>query len=350
MHVVDDRGLAEEALQRRQRRLGADLPALAFQAFQQRGLLAADIGSGAEPRLELEAPAGAKHRRRRAARLPGDLDAPRPAWRRRADIRSADRRSPSSRPRRGPRSPCPRSGRRDRPPSACDPRRCRCRPRRRCTRCISGPPGAFSTVFHLMPVGKPAPPRPRRPESFDGIHDGLRFQARRDPQAAEPALRGVVVQRQRIDDPAPGEGQALLALRTSRALPRGRARACAPGFEKSCVEEARHIGRRHRPVAVAHAVDLDLDQRLQPARAARAGADEFEWNIADRRPRPSTALATRSAPTERAAASLGTKTRTAHDSTPFVSWTRASITSRSTRPMSSPSIMAAGDSAQLPRQ
>jgi hypothetical protein len=26
-------------------------------------------------------------------------------------------------------------------------------------------PAASSTVFHLMPVGKPAPPRPRRPES-----------------------------------------------------------------------------------------------------------------------------------------------------------------------------------------
>ena len=26
-----------------------------------------------------------------------------------------------------------------------------------------GAPGAFATVFHLSPVGYPAPPRPRRP-------------------------------------------------------------------------------------------------------------------------------------------------------------------------------------------
>ena len=27
-------------------------------------------------------------------------------------------------------------------------------------------PGAASTVSHLIPVGKPAPPRPRRPDAF----------------------------------------------------------------------------------------------------------------------------------------------------------------------------------------
>ena len=52
--VVDDRGLAEQALVRRQRRLGAHLAALAFEAFQQRGLLAADIGAGADAHFEVE--------------------------------------------------------------------------------------------------------------------------------------------------------------------------------------------------------------------------------------------------------------------------------------------------------
>ena len=40
---------------RRQRRLGAHLAALAFEAFQQRGLLAADIGAGADAHFEIEA-------------------------------------------------------------------------------------------------------------------------------------------------------------------------------------------------------------------------------------------------------------------------------------------------------
>jgi len=43
---------------RRQRRLGADDAAAAFQAFQQRGLLAANIGAGADANFEVEAVAG----------------------------------------------------------------------------------------------------------------------------------------------------------------------------------------------------------------------------------------------------------------------------------------------------
>jgi hypothetical protein len=39
---------------RRQRRLGADLAALAFEAVEQRGLLAADIGAGADADLDVE--------------------------------------------------------------------------------------------------------------------------------------------------------------------------------------------------------------------------------------------------------------------------------------------------------
>ena len=54
---------------------------------------------------------------------------------------------------------------RDRLPSPCGRRKCRCRPRRRCRRCTSASPGVLATVFHLIPAGKPAPPRPRRPEA-----------------------------------------------------------------------------------------------------------------------------------------------------------------------------------------
>ena len=38
-----------------ERRLGADQAALAFQAFQQGGFFAADIGAGAHPQLDVEA-------------------------------------------------------------------------------------------------------------------------------------------------------------------------------------------------------------------------------------------------------------------------------------------------------
>ena len=47
-------GHAEQALVRRQRRLDAHLAALALQAVEQRGLLAADIGAGADALLDVE--------------------------------------------------------------------------------------------------------------------------------------------------------------------------------------------------------------------------------------------------------------------------------------------------------
>ena len=62
-HVVDDGRPAEQPLMRRQRRLRAHIAALAFEAFEQRGLLAADIGAGADAHLDVEG----KRRIRRCA-------------------------------------------------------------------------------------------------------------------------------------------------------------------------------------------------------------------------------------------------------------------------------------------
>ena len=53
-HVVDHGRLAEQALVRRQRRLGAHDAALAFEALQQRRFLAAHVGAGADADLEIE--------------------------------------------------------------------------------------------------------------------------------------------------------------------------------------------------------------------------------------------------------------------------------------------------------
>ena len=52
--VVDDRRLAEQALDRRQRRPRPDLAALALEALEHRGFLAADVRAGAEPDFEVE--------------------------------------------------------------------------------------------------------------------------------------------------------------------------------------------------------------------------------------------------------------------------------------------------------
>jgi hypothetical protein len=54
LHVVDERGAAVQARNGRERRLQPGLAALALEALEQRGLLAADIGAGANSQLQLE--------------------------------------------------------------------------------------------------------------------------------------------------------------------------------------------------------------------------------------------------------------------------------------------------------
>ena len=59
-HVVDDGRLAEQADMGGERRLGPDLAALAFEALEQRGLLAAHIGACAGPHFHVEIVFGAR--------------------------------------------------------------------------------------------------------------------------------------------------------------------------------------------------------------------------------------------------------------------------------------------------
>ena len=59
-HVVDDGRLVEQAVDRRQRRLGAHHAAAAFKAFEQGGFLAADIGAGADAQFNVEGMARAE--------------------------------------------------------------------------------------------------------------------------------------------------------------------------------------------------------------------------------------------------------------------------------------------------
>src|SRR5208282_6938126 len=66
-YVVNHRRLAKQSFERGKRRLEADHPAAAFDAFEHRGFLAADVGAGAEPNLQLERLARAKNVRAQIA-------------------------------------------------------------------------------------------------------------------------------------------------------------------------------------------------------------------------------------------------------------------------------------------
>ena len=72
--VVDHGRLAEQALDGRQRRLGTDLAALAFQAFEQRSFLAANVGARAQANIQIELFAAARDVLAQVALFVGDGD------------------------------------------------------------------------------------------------------------------------------------------------------------------------------------------------------------------------------------------------------------------------------------
>ena len=153
-------GLPNRPLMRGQRRLGAHLAAPALQAFQQRGLLAADVGAGADALLDVERRVQQVRQASRAIAMRAsnggdgvgifraDVDvALGRADRETGDGHALDQAngSPSISMRSAIGAGIALIGVAD------DVFRRRA--------------AASATVFHLMPVGKPAPPRPRRPDA-----------------------------------------------------------------------------------------------------------------------------------------------------------------------------------------
>ena len=61
-NVVEDGGLAEQALDRREGRTASGLAAVAFNGGHQRGFLAADERAGAQTKLQIKVKAGVKDR------------------------------------------------------------------------------------------------------------------------------------------------------------------------------------------------------------------------------------------------------------------------------------------------
>ena len=212
-HVVDDGRLAEQALERRDRRLGPHLAALALEALEHRGLLAADVGACPDAHVEVEVRA-----RCRGCRAPSQpcvyaVSMARRRARDRVRVLGADVDVALARAHGVRRDGhALDEGERDRPPRPSGRRTSRSRPRRRCRRRTSWSDSASSTVFHLMPAGKPAPPRPRSPESVTSATTasaGASARARRSP--AQPPCASKLVDEQGVDDADPGEGDAALA-------------------------------------------------------------------------------------------------------------------------------------------
>ena len=218
-HVVDDGRLAEQALDGRERRLVADDAALAFQAFQQRGLLAADIGAGAEPQVDIEPPAGA-----------GDIGAE-PAGRTRDFDRAGHLAEGVGIFRADVDVAFGRANSQTGDGHALDQQEgVAFHEHAVGIGAAVAFVGIADDVFgsgglaqHRLPLdagGKTGPAPPAQPRLDDFLDDLSPGHADRALQAAKAAMGLVVGEGQRIDDPAAGEGQPFLVLEVGDFLRR----------------------------------------------------------------------------------------------------------------------------------
>ena len=104
-----------------------------------------------------------------------------------------------------------------------------------------------ATVRHLIPVGKPAPPRPRRPGLDDLLDDRLRTERERAFKPLAAAVGAVVFERARVDDAATREGEPRLPLEPGDFLGQPVTKPCC-----AVGDERRRAGFRRRPARPAH--------------------------------------------------------------------------------------------------
>ena len=120
LDVVDERGLAPQAVRRGIRRPRARFAALALDRFDQRGLFAADVRARAGVDVQIEVEVRAKDILAQQVHLAGLLDGASAAASAPVDIRRARRCSLRPRPPRRPQSPSPRRCCADRLPAPID--------------------------------------------------------------------------------------------------------------------------------------------------------------------------------------------------------------------------------------
>ena len=254
-----------------QRRLRAHLPAFALKAFEQRSLFAADIGAGAKPRLDVEGVARAEHLGAEEARRRGPARSRGKRRRRRADIRSGCRHSPSSRRSATAAIAMPSMSRNGSPSISIRSAKVPLSPSSALQTTYFWSAGAPATVRHLIPSGSRrrraragrtrAPPRSSPPDRAEG----------RGASPAEPAIAPVVVKRKRVDDAAAGEEEPRCCLaRYGMSSTRPSAFGGPPPARNPASNSGAASSGAKRPVAEPACRRLDLDQRLQPEKAARA--------------------------------------------------------------------------------
>ena len=167
-------------------------------------------------------------------------------------------------------------------------------------------------------------------------------------ETAQAAVGAVVVEVKWIDDADAGEGHALLRGEPVDLVDEAQGQGVVGALGEAGVQEARDVAQGHGAVAHATGCGLHLDERLKPEHAARAVAHDLGVD-----PAVEQASLDRGSDLIGTDGAGGTVTRhedANHARTSCARATASRMRSTSQRPMSRPSTMAAGPRAQLPRQ
>ncbi len=266
-YVVHDRRLSKQTGDRRNRRLVAHHPALALETLEHRGLLAADVGAGAEPHFEIEGVCAAGDLLAQVAALVGcgDRLVQRAQCVRifRAQVDIALGRARAYRGDRHAFEQDERVALHDHAVGESAG-----------ITLVRVADDVFLARRGLLrrapfdPRGKACATAPAQSRLGNFFDDFLRRHRKRAFQSAVAAVRDVILQRDRIDNPHAREGQPLLALEITDLFRQAEAQAMTPTSEKTSIEKRGNVGRRDRPVGDTAAHGLDLNHRLQPEHPA----------------------------------------------------------------------------------
>ena len=112
------------------------------------------------------------------------------------------------------------------------------------------------------------------------LDDRLRSDGDRLLQSLVAAMGFVVLERARIDDADAGEGEPGLLLEERDVLDEAEGERMLAAVQHAGIEQAVDIGGLHRPVADTALRPRNLDRRLEPVHAARAGAHDLDVEAA----------------------------------------------------------------------